>query len=670
MSEKIITLTESEFNRICKGGERSIVMAPEEFNESLSIKIANSRLDIIKGGQKLLNPGGPNGSNGTDDPNNFDSWKSDFEKVKNDYIKILKNRPEQTKYILNILEYLGEIDSVSFLLLSEINNVLENYSPQGPSSERVNDIANLMISIEVFVKYIQEFAKQYRASFSDPNFNFYTLDSVATSLRNSICNVIQELLEINPEIKQSEIFLYLNARFCPDSFSAYKTRLENQSFWQKIKGKVRDISRAIYSHGITHSIYGLWQNTFTKKLAETINFLNRNYYTIYFILVFTSNLGISEIKNLASMKYDFIDILIVLGNAACLTVKDPLVLGGIVKWLSQKILATTTFNILSDKIYKSFGIILGNAVAYLGPVFLSNRVKNIIEYFINLACYLSTTTTGIAARLGKYVYSGASRIVSVLYTELKNVDSISSLNNALENWWEVISTEGTVEISRMFIDVLGGGLKGILEYFHDLSINSIEKVSESFAGGYNKISDSLVFSWKFTNTKFKDIYSYLSTFVAKEKKVKGIPFYGISSREFFTDICLSSSCIPQENTFDSILKKYSTELSQIIQSINNYGLICSNYISNYLSEIVSVFNEIFKTCINKFYEFLELIKAVLGLFYFTIESYKEIRYGDSVGVIDELESKVIELQRKENYKETQLKVKNLLLTDRKRKRFH
>jgi hypothetical protein len=666
-NEKIITLTESEFNRICKGGDTSTIFTPEEFSESVSIKIANSRLDILQGGQKILENADSNDSD----------FKTDFEKVKNEYLNILKNRPEQSKYIFNILEYLGEIDSVSFLLLGEINNVLENYSPQGPSSEQVNDIANLMISIEVFVKYIQEFAKGYRASFSDPNFDFRILDSTAINLRNSICNVIQELLEINPEIKQSEIFRFLDAKFCPDSFSAYKTRLENQSFWQKIKGKVRDISRAIYSHGITHSIYGLWQNTFTKKLAETINFLNRNYYTIYFVLVFTSNLGISEIKNLVSMKYDFIDILMVLGNAACLTVKDPLVLGGIVKWLSQKLLATTTFNVLSDKIYKSFGIILGNAVAYLGPVFLSNRIKNTIEYFINLACYLSTTTTGIAIRLGKYAYSGASRIVSVLYTELKNVDSINTLGIALENWWGIISTEGTAEISRMFVDILGGGLKGILEYFYNLSVNTVKNVSERVSEGYKDISkgvsESLQFSWKFTNTKFNDIYSYLSSFVKAEKsRGKGIPFYGISSREFFTGICLSSDCIPQENMFEMgqrLLKKYSAELAQIIQSINNYGLVCSNYLSNYLSEIVSGFNTIFKTCINKFYEFLELIKAVLGLFYFTTESYKEIRYGNSVGVIDELESKVIELQRKENYKETQLKVKNLLLASRKRKRF-
>jgi hypothetical protein len=667
MGERIITLTESEFNKYCDTKNISTVLAPEEYSEAISIKIANSRLELIQGGQKLMTA-------------SEEEFQLDFKQVVDSYTKILENRPEQIKYILSILEYLGKIDSVSHLLLSEINNVLENYAPQGPSSSNVNDIANLMVNVEVFLKYIQDFAKGYRLSFTDPNFNFKNLDTTALNLRNSICNVIQELLEINPELKQSEIFPYLNADFCPDSFASYKARIESESFWQKIKVKVRDIKRAIYSHGISHSIYGLWQNSFTKKLAETVSFLNRNYYTIYFILVFTSNLGMTELKNLVSMKYDFIDVLVVLGNAACLTAKDPLVLGGLVKWLAQKILTTSTFGVLSDKIYKSFGIILGNAVAYLGPVFLSVKIKNIIEYFINLACYLSTTTTGIAVKLATYVGKGASRIVGTLYTELKSVNSVSTLSTALENWWGIISSEGTAEISRIFVEILGGGLKGILEYFYNLSINAATLGVESIKGKVrdihstvsNTVQEGLAFSWKFTNSKFSEIYSYLKSFATAVKKTRGIPYYGVSNKEFFTGICLSPDCIPAETLFETskrLFKKYSGDLAQIIQSINNYGLVCSNYISNYLSEIVSGFNTIFKTCINKFYEFLELIKAVLGIYYFTVESYKEIRYGDSVGIVGELEEQVIALQRKANYKETQLQVKNLLLSSKKRKRF-
>lgn len=671
---KIITLTEAEFEKYCKAEKVSTVFAPEEYNEGLSLKLAESKVEVSKGIETFMSK--------METP----QFDIDFKGVVDSYSAILKANPEQSEYILNILEYLAEMDSASVMLLSEVNNILDINSSSGPSDDRISIVANLMLKVEVFLKMMDDFIRLYKKSFEPQGdfskFDFKYLDSVSLQLRNSICDVIQELLEINPELKQSELYGYLNSRFCPQSFGEYQTRIQNQSFWQSLKNKVRDISRAVYAHGISHSVYGMWQNSFTKRLAQSADFLNRHYYTVYFILIFTSNIGLENLKNALSFDMAFIDILVVLGNAACLTARDPLVLGAITKWLTQKLSATATFNLLSQNIYKAFGVILGNTVAYLGPVFFSSKLKEWIDYFISLVCYLSTSSAGIASKIGLYFARGGTRVATVLYNELAKSGNVQEFGQALENWWSIITREGSEEITRLFVNVLGGNLKNIVNYFLELSVSNLQDITKSgreyVSGKIENIVELSEFSWKFTKSTFNDIYSYLSlnySDVAKEKISKGIPYYGISTREYFTNICLSNECIPAETLFERtvrFLKKNRQELIKnldtIIDSIKNYGLVCSNYISDYLSDTVTMFSSIFKTCINKFYEFLEMIKAVMALYYFSTETYTELKYGDSINIVNDLEEKVKSLERREDYRTTQIKVKNLLVGSRKRKR--
>ncbi len=606
-NEVIISKEEHEFLLKCKEGNISKVFAPQSYTEGTAVYVADTKEDILSQTMEMISQPAPS----TSDMNN------DIANI----IMLLTSDGLANKFgeseslaILKTMEQHKDIMTANGLITLESNNIL--------SQVEDFDIALIEpfeLKREIFIRYQREYTRLSNTLFkkikNKKNFvnEFNKLQDVGKNVRNSICDIISSIKKLDPTIKEREVFRYLNQDFCPESYDEYQKETQQKGWFLGLKEKVKNIVSLVTQNRVTNAFFSLRKNRFIKKMTSYSNLLMKHYVTLYVIYVVVGNIGVQVGVKIITGQLGFMDIILALATAGCKSLSNPFILGKIVRFFTENIFRTYSFNLLGDRVYKGTGVILGNSIAYLSALFLNTWVRNMLEWCIHLVCDVISKIGILTYLIGKT----SGHLAYGLYISIEKSDGFPLAG--LQMWWKHLSATSKDDVGRIFIELGGSQLKQIFLM-----------ITNPVGTAYTQTKETINFAFNYTGNKISSIL-YGTQDNLQEKSIE----------EIAQDVTLS-----YKNIKDIIIK--------IKDIIANYGSECTDYLSNYLSPIVTRFNEIYQTCFDSFQAFLDMLSHIYSLYAFIYNSYMDMKETyPSDEIISDLEKEILML-RKDNQNKIRL----------------
>jgi hypothetical protein len=395
--------------------------------------------------------------------------------------------------VLEIKNSFNKIYTASYLVINEINTVFSTVS-----DEDLSKLEKLFIDTELYFEYIKKFLKSYDdfLQIKEPKLLVRQANIIETQARfvsNIICKIILDIKEYDQNIVERELYKeFYSKEFCPDTFKELNVDAQNSGIFSMITEKFKNFVTNVKTTSV--NIQQAFKKTVNHPLYKVVGYLTRHYTLLYISYTIIFNITPSAITQIYSGNFGFVDICIALSTAMCRSFSDPFILGQFIKFFLSFIMSAIPMVNLSSKLRDVSGVIVGNAVTFLGPVMLYSWVKNVLAFVLSVCCnsweFASTTSLEI------YRYSS----VTVKGIIEKFNESVQKNPNepllVLKEWTTSLGADGASEISRLFLQMFPMGQNLTSWIFSPVTtiFSSVtSKVSNIFSFGDNgeilKIAD-------------------------------------------------------------------------------------------------------------------------------------------------------------------------------------
>jgi hypothetical protein len=620
---KVISDEEYETLQRCKSGiDQSIVptvsvIGPRDNLVELSLEISEVRKEILDENYIKNTLNADVGLEANKDS------KIVAEAVKNIATQFNKNNIGHL-IVLEVKNSFNRIYTASYLIINEINTVFSTVS-----DDDLTKLENLYTDTELYFTYIKQFLESYDNFLLVKEQHLLVRQSTlleiqSRQLSNVICRLILDIKEYDSNIVEREIYKeYYTKEFCPDTFKEIDNEAEKTGLFASIKAKFKNFLEGVKATSI--GIQQAFRKTVNHPLYKVIGFLTKRYTLLYISYVIIFNIAPGTVSQVTSGNFGFVDICIALSTAICRSFSDPLILGQFIKLFLAFILSAVPMVNLSSKLRDVTGVIVGNAVTFLGPLMLYSSVKNILAFILSCCCdswqFASTTSLEV------YRYSSETvKTLTAKFNEILSKHPDDPIG-VIKEWIVVIGSDGSSEISRLFLKMFP-----MIENFTGWIFSPITSI-------YSSIS-----------SKVSNLFSISDTGEILKIADK-------TSSDMITSVVTETI---QEN--DSRMIIYSSILRGTKECILKGSDIVTSYIGVVISTLLE--NKSISSCIDKFkslydtsYYYLQWILFVKATF---VESSEILYFNSDRTLINELGRLNLDLKQNINYLKLKDETRNKL----------
>lgn len=284
------------------------------------------------------------------------------------------------------------------------------------------------------------------------------------------CNIIRKLPEIDEEAVESEIYSKYETGLCKQLLEQQRVEYQNLPWYKKVKLGASNLVQKISKGG--KWILDSARKLFTRKfMFLSAKHFYRNaiiYYTIYTVLygVYDNWENITK-EGISSFRF-----LIEFGFAVCKSIGgNPFALGSIGAKLSSTFLRSITFTLISKRLASMIGSVIGNAVSYLGSIYIYQWIKDLSSTIIGTVC----ETIRLSGKTGLKVVRGFAKLSEDVKGFVEDVNT---------NGFSVASLK---LLSSKAIEGVSQGMVSVLSYGAGAVTNTITKGYQKFGNIINHI---------------------------------------------------------------------------------------------------------------------------------------------------------------------------------------